>query len=306
MGIAYDYLVFNLTNRCNTFCKYCFQEANSNSEDVLTFKVIKEIIDFSLSQSKSARRIIHLTGGEPTLHRDFFKVVEYALQKDYILRIQTNGLTINTFSEDELALLSNPQVSLKVTIDGWSEKQHEYLRQQGTFNRILSNLEILTRVNPMVGIKTCVHKENISELHKILDFCLAHNVKGFSYNIIRDEGYANHILDKRAYAIEEIQVAQTLIPYFNKEKYQKLLNGNNLLLYYFCNGDIKYQPHFYINYDGKIYPHQSCVPVELIGDIMCGDLEQAFNAVLAETYCHSQKVDKETAQYVKEHLRIIS
>lgn len=299
----FNYIAVNLTNRCNTHCKYCFQTARPAEKDFLNFDNIVMILKFVMSKADlGQKRILHLTGGEPTMNRDFFRIVQYAVDNDFTVRIQTNGLAWSGFKEENLMLLNNPRVSLKVSLDGWNAPTHEFLRAPGTFNQIIESLTILHRYSSMIGIKTCIHEKNIDELYKMLDICRELKVQGFSYNMLRREGDALSEVDYQEFEIPERLVAEKLIPWFNRPEYQYLMNGNNLLLFYYTKGDIRYQYHFYIDYDGRVFPHQSCVPAECMGNVLEDGLNlKALDPQKAIRWCHYHTVDTDTVEYVKNH-----
>lgn len=299
MGNPFNYIAINLTNRCNTYCKYCFQSARKQDKDYLNYENVRSILEYVVSKA-DGKKILHLTGGEPTMNSDFFRILSYAADNDFIVRIQTNGIAWDTMGTDALKLLKNENVSVKISLDGWNEETHEFLRAKGSFQKVVRNIEMLTKYSCMIGIKTCIHEKNIGELYKMLEFCRALHVQGFSYNMLRREGEAQYSVPEPEFHIEELEVARKLIPYFNKPEYQYLMNGNNLLLFYYCDGDIRYQHHFYIDYDGRVYPHQSCVRDECLGNVFI-DGVSALDAEKTVKYGHSHMVDRAAAAYVKEH-----
>lgn len=191
MGNPFNYIAINLTNRCNTYCKYCFQSARKQDKDYLNYENVRSILEYVESKA-DGKKILHLTGGEPTMNPDFFRILSYAADNDFIVRIQTNGISWDTMGTDALKLLKNKNVSVKISLDGWNEETHEFLRAKGSFQKVVRNIEMLTEYNSMIGIKTCIHEKNIGELYKMLEFCRALHVQGFSYNMLRREGEAQH------------------------------------------------------------------------------------------------------------------
>lgn len=220
MGNPFNYIAINLTNRCNTYCKYCFQSATATDQDYLYFETVKNILDYTGNRADAdKKRIVHLTGGEPTMNHDFFKILEYVIQKGFVVRIQSNGLSWNRFRQEDLELLRNKNVSIKISLDGWNAETHEFLRAPNTFELIKSNIQLLTHYCRMVGIKTCVHEKNIDELGRMLEVCKELSVQGFSYSILRREGEALHHVPEQEFQISEVTVAEKLIPLFNKPEY---------------------------------------------------------------------------------------
>ena len=300
----FNYLVVNTTNRCNTICKYCFQSAESfkQGNDFLTYDIFKKIIDFCLPHT-GKNRIVHFTGGEPLLNEDFFSMLQYAEDKDYIVRIQTNGLLLNDCGKGELELLSKPKVSVKISLDGATPEQHHYLRQPGTYERVIEAIARMTQINNAVGVKTCVHKKNIDHFEELLEFCVKNGVAGFSYNVIRNEGNALHMDSKVCDGIDEMEIVKRLVPLFNKERYRYLLNGNQIAMYYFARGyRIASSSQFYIDYDGKVYSYQECLPEQYIGDLKLPNWDKQFNAELSEKLRYIKSTTQEILDYVKANL----
>lgn len=301
MSNSFNYIAMNLTNRCNTYCRYCFQSAQVNDTDYLNIENVSEILKYVMTKaSDDQKRILHLTGGEPTMNPDFFKILSFAVENGFTVRIQSNGLLWNSFEEKELELLNNNNVSIKISLDGWSEEIHGFLRAKNTYQKVVDNIKLLTKYCPVVGVKTCVHEKNIDELYRMLDVCKKLNVQGFSYSMLRQEGEALLHVPKEEFDIPEIRVAEKLIPYYNDPKYQYLMNGNNLLLYYYTSGNIRYQHHFYIDYDGKVYPHQSCIESECMGNVLQDGFE-ALDVEKSVKWGHCHVVDPETVSFVKEN-----
>ena len=84
-----DKINLMVTKKCNQACPYCFAaEAMRNAEDEgsMTFAECAHCIDFLV---ESGGTTVSLLGGEPTLHPDFERIVDYAL---------TNGVNTCVFS----------------------------------------------------------------------------------------------------------------------------------------------------------------------------------------------------------------
>ena len=78
-----------LTFRCNLDCEYCtnkYLNGEFPCSDEMNFEEwVKAIEKFDLPIMH-----IYFTGGEPTLHPDFSKILNYFLEKDYSVTLFTN------------------------------------------------------------------------------------------------------------------------------------------------------------------------------------------------------------------------
>jgi len=78
-------------NPCNLTCSFCCF-ANREMKEMLTFDQMRKAID---SFAELGTKGMELTGGgEPTLHPDFGKVVNYAYDKGFKIGVVTNGTKI--------------------------------------------------------------------------------------------------------------------------------------------------------------------------------------------------------------------
>ena len=77
-------------------------------------------------------------------------------------------------------------------------------------------------------------------------------------------------------------------------------------MYYFTDKSrIYYQRQFYLDNDGLIYPHQSSLSNEIIGNVFEPNFEKQFDASKAREWGHYYDLDEKLISYVKSNLRLI-
>jgi radical SAM protein with 4Fe4S-binding SPASM domain len=92
----------NITYRCNLICEFCYQDPKKRETfPDLTLKDAM-IIEKNIRGAYSFAPRIHLFGGEPTVNNDFVRILKYFSQKNYIISLTTNGVTLDQYV-DELA-----------------------------------------------------------------------------------------------------------------------------------------------------------------------------------------------------------
>lgn len=177
------YLFLELTNACNLSCRHCGSNCSRSCHDYmdteLIFRTLKEVAeDFG-----SSTVMICLTGGEPMLHPDFFKIVEYIVSLGFPWGITTNATLIN---EDNARKLKDLQLrSITISLDGL-EQTHDWLRNApGCFRRTLEAISALREVRIPVQITSVIHKGNFHELDDM--FRLMCDLKVFSWRVINME-----------------------------------------------------------------------------------------------------------------------
>lgn len=84
-------ITFEVTNRCNLKCSHCCLNANNNSEEMTTQKilqVLKKITKWGVDK-------ITITGGEPLFRNDILKILAFLRQSFRgMIILSTNGVLI--------------------------------------------------------------------------------------------------------------------------------------------------------------------------------------------------------------------
>eukprot|EP00929_Paragymnodinium_shiwhaense_P058124 TRINITY_DN29111_c0_g1_i1.p1 TRINITY_DN29111_c0_g1~~TRINITY_DN29111_c0_g1_i1.p1 ORF type:complete len:470 (-),score=75.06 TRINITY_DN29111_c0_g1_i1:302-1711(-) len=105
-GRRHSYLRVSLTDRCNLRCQYCMPEEGdeermpSSNSDILSAEELRRLVDMFVDLGV---RKVRLTGGEPTIRRDFGRIVEdlgainAKVDNSLSLGITTNGVRLHKF-----------------------------------------------------------------------------------------------------------------------------------------------------------------------------------------------------------------
>jgi len=300
--------VVKLTARCNLFCKGCWQAAGKKGSDLLDIDTMKKVHNFfklkNEQNSSPGQLIVQYTGGEPFLWENFVPLIKFAINLGYKIRIQTNGILINDLPEEDINLLANQNIAIKISLDGWNRDTHGFLRPQKSFGPVVKAIRRITLLKPgLVGVKTVIHQKNFPQLEKMIQFVYGLGASAFTYNIFRPEGRGKNIPQN----IDEYEVAKKLIEFMSKPKNQKyihLLNGTNLINILLSK--TKRVPaddfEFYIDKNGGIFPHQTCNPEEKLGSVLNPNLEEEFKVEELKKYQTKKIIPKKLWDYVKNNL----
>lgn len=160
-------VMFELTYRCNFYCKHCYLPASYRKKkgELKT----KEV--FSILDQLAAIGCFYLgfTGGEPFVRKDIMQILRYAKRRGFELIIYTNGSLIDEKAACRLAALRPNKVD--ITIPAMSEKALEKITlAPGSHKRIFKAIDLLYKNGVNLGFKTCVLKENEPEIKEIEDF----------------------------------------------------------------------------------------------------------------------------------------
>lgn len=81
-----------ISNKCNLNCKYCYKEKEAKQELTTEdwFKIIDSLAGYNIFQ-------VTFGGGEPTLRKDLYTLLDYCLNKNLNVAMTTNGILLNHF-----------------------------------------------------------------------------------------------------------------------------------------------------------------------------------------------------------------
>lgn len=120
-----------ITNTCNLRCSYCFAKGmlGSAHAEEMTMEEIKRIANFikrwDVPLNGNRPSFISILGGEPTLHSNFKKIIDYLLKNGFIINMFSNG----TFSHEIADLLGKlPAESINIILN--INKQENYSQEQ--------------------------------------------------------------------------------------------------------------------------------------------------------------------------------
>jgi len=94
-------VVWNFTNACNLRCKHCYQAASKPLPTELT---LEEKLDVMRQIDEMDIPVVALSGGEPTIHPHFLRVVEEGAERGIYMAVATNGIRLadKEFAEEAL------------------------------------------------------------------------------------------------------------------------------------------------------------------------------------------------------------
>ena len=159
------YLFLELTDKCNLSCLHCGSSCDGKRRTFIDTEVLFSCLETVAIDFEPESVMICVTGGEPLMHPDFYKIIEKVIQLGFPWGMTTNGTLIT----DEVAkkLKELKLESVTISLDGL-EEMHDWLRNaKGSFQRVLRAVDALKNAQIPVQITTVVHKKNIHELDDI-------------------------------------------------------------------------------------------------------------------------------------------
>lgn len=144
-------LWFNSGSLCNIECANCYIESSPTADHFVYFTPadMKPYLD-EIDAMGTERVEIAFTGGEPYLNPDMIEMSEMALERGHSLLILTNAMKPMMRPRVQKGLLDlharyGDKMTLRVSLDHFSEAGHDRERGEGSFAIALHGMNWLTR-----------------------------------------------------------------------------------------------------------------------------------------------------------------
>lgn len=151
-GIRAGYpCVFIRLQGCNLNCSYCdtrYACEDQKCEDLQVREIIENVQEYGCER-------VTITGGEPTIHTDFYSLVTALCNDGYLVNIETNGTT--SAEEIKDAVYSSVRVTMdhKCPSSGMNAKMHinnyRGLRETDALKFVVGSHEDLVDADRVMG-----------------------------------------------------------------------------------------------------------------------------------------------------------
>lgn len=146
---APETLWFNTGTLCNIECVNCYIES-SPSNDRLVYITADEVSEY-LDQLEERRwnvREIAFTGGEPFMNPEMIEITRRSLERGYEVLILTNAMRpmMRKSMQNGLRALAETyrdKLTLRISVDHYSAKHHDFERGEGAFEKTLAGMRWL-------------------------------------------------------------------------------------------------------------------------------------------------------------------
>jgi radical SAM protein with 4Fe4S-binding SPASM domain len=160
-----------LTRKCNLGCQHCYINGVGPKAKDLDFNLqtIRLLIEQALPHGL---RKVKVSGGEPTMHREFLAVMEYlgscGLSE---LVLETNGTLLG---EDVLSRLSRiPNLTIFVSLDHIDSNKHDEFRAKiGVYAKTINTLRTLGETKIDSVVTTTAYRDNYRIIPEIIETTL--------------------------------------------------------------------------------------------------------------------------------------
>ncbi len=223
---------------CNESCRFCGLD---DSREGYNFSLdnIEQAID---SLRTNPPDVIEISGGEPTIHPDFFTICHKCRESGAKeLLVFSNGIK---FANKKFAS-KYAQLGIEntiITLHGANPETHDYItKRKGSFLKTLKGLENLSAMNVRTSVKLIVMKQNLEQMEDWVKLVQMHHPNAhMMFNGLAIWGQAKketwELAVRHVDAVAHIECAVDLA----------LKSGNSVGIYFMppCVFDAAYWEHF--------------------------------------------------------------
>ena len=176
--------IIEITDRCNLTCPTCYAGSSPTHGRHRTLEEIKKMLD-TIVENEKEPDVVQISGGEPTLHPQFFEILDYAKSLPIKhLMINTNGIEIAKDFEFATRLKSySPDFEIYLQFDSFKEEALFSLRGANLKKIREKAIENLNKLNLSTTLVVTLQKGlNDDEMGEIIAYALKQKcVRGVTF-----------------------------------------------------------------------------------------------------------------------------
>ena len=256
------------TNQCNLRCPYCYIDQDSKAMPKEVYNKINETFLGMLEKGELERVIYRLAGGEPALTFDNWKgFVEEFLEKNNnkgFVNILTN-MTILTDEMLDFYEKYGDKIKFSISLDGYIYSK-PFADGTSSAQLVMENVEkLLSRNISEIAIMSVINEHNIGDIELLADWVAKRNLYwGVNLNHFFCGVIERDLICKNMKSAIDILIA-------NDYDILHQLTFNNIKLDSHYDGCTAGKKLIAIGIDGNIYPCQTLLNFEPIGNIFSND-----------------------------------
>jgi len=146
-GRKFPYIRLSISDVCNFKCGYCLPDGYKiDKSDNRTFIKIEEIGRLARALSELGVSKIRLTGGEPTVRKDFFEIIKIIKENSGIKKtvITTNGYRLDKIANN---IKNSGLDGINISIDSLNAKTFKKITGHDRLEEIIRGIKNLQKLN---------------------------------------------------------------------------------------------------------------------------------------------------------------
>ena len=166
--------IIEISNHCDLQCPICIVWNKNNYN--MTYDEFKGIVD-GLIEKEGTLELVLLSGGEPTLHPEFFRFCEYITSKNEIKRVLISSHGIRLAKDEAFAKrFKELGLYLSLQFDSLNNDNYKDIRGANLLDAKMQCLQQCEKYDiPTIFVPTVAKGFNDEEIGAVVDFALSHD-----------------------------------------------------------------------------------------------------------------------------------
>ena len=192
-------VAWEVTRNCNLSCIHCRASSTKGPysgelDTMASFRLLDQIAEVGSP-------IVILTGGEPLLRQDIFKIAKYGTDKGLKMVMAPNGTLITKKYAAKMADSGIKRIS--ISLDGATKKSHDSFRGvNGAFESAIRGINLAKEAGIEFQINTTITKTNIDQIPKIQELAIKLGAVAHHIFLLVPTGRGKYIVDHEISADE--------------------------------------------------------------------------------------------------------
>ena len=284
-------LMLDFSIKCNLNCNYCFNSANEHikAENELNYQNYIDII--TQARNIGIKTIFIPGAGEPTIDKNFWRILPLINKYDMIPLVFTNGLKLD---KEKIKILYNNNATVGIKLNTFNHKIQDWIvGVEGYAKRRDYNLNLLieqgfNKTNPTrLWLDTLICKQNFKEIKDIFIYTRENNLwPGINTLLHLGSGSNAETIKQLDVSISSIKNLFNQISRLDKEKYNYDWAPTPPYIGWYCNF---YYFTMRIDNQGNV---SKCLGTPIIGNVL--NEKRKLKENILEMYWNSNEMKKLT------------
>ncbi|TAE46689.1 MAG: radical SAM protein, partial [Bacteroidetes bacterium] len=250
--------LIEVTDRCNLTCPTCYASSSPTHGRHRTLDEIAQMLD-AIVASEGEPDVVQISGGEPTVHPDFFEILDLAKARPIKhLMVNTNGIRIaNDLAFTQRLASYMPDFEVYLQFDSFKPEALKQLRGKDLTEVRKKALEHLNACNLSTTLVVTLQKGvNDDEIGEILRYALEQPcVRGVTFQPTQISGRLEHF-NPETDRLTNTEIRQQILEQCN-------IFAPNDLIPVPCNPDALVMAYA-LKYQGSVMPLTRFIDPELL------------------------------------------
>jgi uncharacterized radical SAM superfamily Fe-S cluster-containing enzyme len=171
-------ILIEIIERCNLSCPTCFAGSTPQHSGLMCLDEFTRQVDRLAEGGKRGSDMIQLSGGEPTIHPDFFRMIEVLFERGFHqVCVNSNGIKLakESFANrlaDCMARYAKGQIFVYLQFDGFDDRTHLELRGRADLLEIKRSAmqnchEAGIKVHPVMTLTRGVNDHEVGDFVRL-------------------------------------------------------------------------------------------------------------------------------------------